>query len=78
MHERYGLREVNVKGKSIVEFSSTFDLIITNTCFRKSAELLIIYKCKMIYYQINFFLFRKADKKICLNYKVIPGENLTI
>lgn len=29
-------------------------------------------------FQINLFLIRKSDRKICLNYKIIQGESLTI
>jgi len=31
----YGLREVNVEGKSIINFSLPFDLAIANMCFKK-------------------------------------------
>jgi hypothetical protein len=75
--EGYGLREANVEGKSILDFSSAFDLTITNTCFRKREEHLITYRSGVSCSQIDFFLFRKSDMKICLDCKVIHEESLT-
>jgi len=73
----YGLGEINVEGKSILDFSSAFDLTIVNTCFRKREEHLITYKSGVSCSQIDFFLIRKSDMKICWDCKVIPGESLT-
>jgi len=78
LHGGYGLGEINAEGKSILDFSSAFDLTIANTCFRKREEHLITYKSGVSCSQINFFLIRKSDRKICLDCKVIPGESLTI
>ena len=73
----YGLGEIHAEGKSIVDFSSAFDLIIANTCFRKKDEHFITYKSGVSCSQIDFFLFRNSDRKICLDCKVIPRESLT-
>jgi len=77
LHGGYGLGEINAEGKSILDFSSAFDLTIANTCFRKREEHLITYKSGVSCTQIDFFLIRKSDRKICLDCKVIPGESLT-
>ena len=77
VHGGYGLGEVNAEGNSILDFSSAFDLTIANTCFRKREEHLITYKSGASCSQIDFFLIRKTDRKICLDCKVIPGEGLT-
>ena len=77
LHWGYGLGEINVEGKSILDFSSAFDLTIANTCFRKREEHLITYKSGVSCSKIDFFLIRKSDRKICLDCKVIPGESLT-
>ena len=76
MHGGYGLGELNAEGNSILDFSSAFDLTIANTCFRKREEHLLTYKSGASCSQIDFFLVRKTDRKICLDCKVIPGEGL--
>ena len=78
LHGGYGLGEINAEGKSILDFSPAFDLTIGNTCFRKREEHLITYKSGVSCSQIDFFLIRKSDRKICLDCKVIPRESLTI
>jgi len=76
VHGGYGLGELNAEGNSILDFSSAFDLTIANTCFRKREEHLLTYKSGASCSQIDFFLVRKTDRKICLDCKVIPGEGL--
>ena len=38
IHGGHGFGMVNTKGKTILVFSSTFDLLIANTCFKKRKE----------------------------------------
>jgi len=71
LHRGYGLREINVEGKSILDFSSAFELTIANACLRKREQHLITYKSGVSCSQIDFFLIRKSDRKICLDCKVI-------
>jgi len=77
LHGGYGLGEINAEGKFILDLSSAFDLTLLNACFRKRDEHLITYKSGVSCSQIDFFLIRKSDRKICLDCKVIPGESLT-
>ncbi|KAL4365324.1 hypothetical protein AHAS_Ahas07G0094700 [Arachis hypogaea] len=35
IHGGHGFGVINVEGKTILDFSSTFDILITNTCFEK-------------------------------------------
>lgn len=72
-----GLGEVNVEGNSFIEFLSTFDLTLANTCFKKRDHHFITYKSGVTCSQISFFPIRKSGRKICLHRKVIPGESLT-
>ena len=78
LHGGYGLGKINAEEESILDFSSAFDVIIANMCFRKRKEHLITYKSEVICFRIDFFLIRKSDRKICLDCKVILRENLTI
>ena len=76
-HGGYGIGNANAEGKTILDFALAFNFIIANTCFRKRVEHLITYKSGATCSQIDFFLIRKSDRKLCTNCKVIPGESLT-
>ena len=77
LHGGYGVGVANAEGKTILDFSLAFDFTIANSCFRKREEHLITYKSGQTCSQIDFFLIRKSDRKLCTNCKVIPGESLT-
>lgn len=77
MHEGYGLAEVNVEDKSILDFLLAVDLTIANTKFRKRDEHLFINKSRVICSQIDFCFIWTTDRKICLDSKVVLGESLT-
>jgi len=72
------LGELNMNGKSIIDCMFTFDLTITNMCFRKIKKHLIIYKSGISCSQIKKNLTMKSNKNTCLHYKVLPRESLTI
>jgi hypothetical protein len=74
VHEgfRYGSR--NKEGEGILNFALTYDLIITNTLFRKRFSHLVIFSSDQHCSQIDFILTRREDRHACLDYKVIPGE----
>jgi len=77
LHWGYGIWEINVKGRFILDFLLTSDLTIANTCFRKRDEHFITYKSGVACSRIDFFLIRKLVRKICLDCKFIPKESLT-
>ena len=60
-----------------MELSVAYDLMVTNTFFRKREEHLVTYKSDSSRTQINFFVTRKRDRLACKDCKVIPGEGLT-
>lgn len=49
--------------------------MIANTWFRKR-EHLIMYGSGIFCSQIDFFLTRKSNRKLCMDCKFIPGESL--
>lgn len=55
--------QLNMEGKSIMNFSLTFDLTIDNTYFRKRDKHI---RVRTTCSQISFFLIRKSGMKICL------------
>ena len=60
----------------IFDFTTSYNLIIVNTHFKKRDKYLITYKGGHNCSQIDFFLTRKMNKVICKNCKVIPSESL--
>ena len=77
IHGGFGYGDKNEMGESILEFATSYDLIIANTLFRKRDEHLITFKSGCNNSQIDFFLTRGADRLICKDCKVIPGESLS-
>ncbi|MDL1135817.1 hypothetical protein PS057_20960 [Yersinia pestis] len=77
VHGGHGYGNRNEEGKNILEFSVAYDLMVTNTFFRKREEHLVTYKSGSSRTQIDFFLTRKRDRLACKDCKVIPGESLT-
>jgi len=73
----FGFDKVNVEGKPTLDFALTFNLNITNRCFKKRTKHLIMYKSWTTCSQINFFLVRRSDRALCTNCKVIRGESFT-
>ncbi|QHO53152.1 Putative endonuclease/exonuclease/phosphatase [Arachis hypogaea] len=47
IHGGHSFRVVNTESKTILDFSSTFDILIANTCFKKRDEYLITYRSGM-------------------------------
>ena len=76
-HGGFSFGELNEEGKSILNFSMTYDFKIANTYFKKQEKHLITYKRGVASLQINFFLVWNTDKKIYKDCKVILGESLT-
>ncbi|PKA59552.1 hypothetical protein AXF42_Ash018019 [Apostasia shenzhenica] len=77
IHGGYDFGEINEEGKTILKFSSAYDLVITNTLFKKRDEHVITYKNGTSRTQIDYFLIRKRDRLDCKDCKVIPSECLT-
>ena len=63
VHGGYGYGTLNNEGKTMLDFSVAYDLVICNTWFKKRDEHLIIFKSGSNKTQINYFLTRKNDKK---------------
>ncbi|XP_075107092.1 uncharacterized protein LOC142180070 [Nicotiana tabacum] len=62
---------------SLLDFAKAFNLIIANSSFPKKEENLVTFQSSAAKTQINYVLFRKSDKSLCMDCKVIPSENLT-
>jgi len=56
--------------------SSSYDLSVTNTYFRKREEHYITYKSGGNKSQINYFMWKRESLKQIKDYKVISDESL--
>jgi hypothetical protein len=68
----YGSR--NQEGEGILNFALAYDLIVTNTLFRKRVSHLLTFSNSQHCSQINFILTRRENRHACLDCTVIPGE----
>ncbi|KAI9080050.1 hypothetical protein K1719_037983 [Acacia pycnantha] len=75
-HDGFGFWVLSNEGQSIIDFSIAYNLKIVNTCLRRE-EHLITYKSRAVVTQIDFFLLRNPDRRLCTNCKVIPGDGVT-
>ncbi len=66
----------NESGDYILDFATTYDLILTNTWFKKDSHL-ITFKSGTNVSQIDFILTQKVDSRCCNYCEVTPGENVT-
>ena len=55
-----------------------YDLFLGNTCFKKRESHLITYRSGNTATQIDFMLFRKSLRKLVMDVKVIPGEEVAL
>ena len=74
VHGGFGYGDKNQEGEDILNFAIAYDLIVANTFFRKRESHLVTYHSGQHSSQIDFVLTRKADRRACLDCKVIPGE----
>ena len=71
----YGVK--NELGGAILDFATMYDLILTNTWFKKKESHLIPFKSGTNVRQINFIISRKGDSRYCKDCKVISGQSVT-
>ncbi|XP_016480780.1 uncharacterized protein LOC107801888 [Nicotiana tabacum] len=69
--------ERNDGGTSLLDFASAFELVIVNSIFLKREEHLVTFLSMVAKTQIDYLLFRRYDRGLCEDCKVIPSENLT-
>ncbi|RUS70602.1 hypothetical protein EGW08_021637, partial [Elysia chlorotica] len=74
----YGRLEPDVEGERILEYALAHDLLLGNTCFKKSDSHLATYKSGNAATQIDFILYRRNMRKFVTEVKVIPGEEVAL
>lgn len=65
--ERFRHRSTN--GEQVMEFGDVMIVVVCNTSFKKRNGRLIMYELGGIKRQIDFFLVRKADRKLVKDLK---------
>jgi hypothetical protein len=73
VHGGFGYESKNQEGEGILNFALPYDLIVSNTLFRKRVSHLVTFSSGQHYSQIDFILARREDRHACLDCKVIPG-----
>ena len=66
------------EGERILEYALAYDLFLGNTCFKKRDSHLITYRSGNTATQIDFMLFQKSLRKLVMDVKVIPGEEVAL
>nr|XP_033511527.1 craniofacial development protein 2-like [Nicotiana tomentosiformis] len=77
VHGGFGFGDRNEGGNSLLDFARAFDLVIANSSFLKREEHLVTFRNLMGKTQIDYLPYRKCDKGLCTDCKVIPSEHLT-
>jgi len=66
----------NSGGVMILGFTGAFDLTIVNSCFKKKEDHLGTFRSGNNKSQIDYFLIRTNDRRMCKDCKVIPSKCL--
>jgi hypothetical protein len=74
VHGGFGYESRNQEGEDILNFALAYDLIVSNTLFRKRVSNVVTFSSGQHCSQIDFILTRIEDMHTCLDCKVIPGE----
>ena len=74
----YGKPDPDSEGEMILEYALAYDLFLGNTCFKKRDSHLITYRSGNTATQIDFVLLRKSLRKLVMDVKVIPGEEVAL
>nr|XP_009795839.1 PREDICTED: uncharacterized protein LOC104242484 [Nicotiana sylvestris]XP_016463635.1 PREDICTED: uncharacterized protein LOC107786632 [Nicotiana tabacum] len=77
VHGGFSFGDRNGGGTSLLDFASTFELVIVKSMFPKREEHLVTFRSMVAKTYIDYLLFRRYDKGLCEDCKVIPSENLT-
>nr|XP_016438989.1 PREDICTED: craniofacial development protein 2-like [Nicotiana tabacum] len=77
VHGGFGFGNKNGGGMSLLDFSRAFELVIANSSFPKKKEHLVTFRSSLAETQIDYLLYRKFDRGVLTDCKVISSENLS-
>jgi len=75
-HGGFGYRERNNGGVSVLDFAVAYELLVVNSFFKKNENHLVTFKSGSIKTQIDYFLTRADNRRLCKDCKVIPSKHL--
>jgi len=75
-HGGFDYRERNNGGVSVLDFAVAYELVVVSSFFKKKEGHLVSFKSGSIKTQINYFLIRTDNRRLCKDCKVIPSEYL--
>ncbi|XP_009770020.1 uncharacterized protein [Nicotiana sylvestris] len=76
VHDDFNFGYRSEGGTLLLDFASAFDLVIANSCFHKREEHLVTFHNMVSKSHIDYLLFRRCNRGLCSDCKVIPTENI--
>ncbi|XP_019264125.1 PREDICTED: uncharacterized protein LOC109241797 [Nicotiana attenuata] len=77
-HQEVIHRRVRNRGGTVLlDCDKALDLVIANSCFLKRDKHVDTFWSSLAKTQIDYLLLRKCDRSLCMDCKVMPGENVT-
>ncbi|KAK3545478.1 hypothetical protein QTP70_007724 [Hemibagrus guttatus] len=74
---KFGVKERNLEGQMVVDFSKSMDMAVVNTYFQKREEHRVTCKSGGRSTQVDYILCRRGDLKEISDCKVVVGESVT-
>jgi len=75
-HGSFGYGEINNGGVFVLDFAIALELLVVNLFFKKKETHLVTFKSGSMKTQIDYFVTRADNMRLCKDYKVIPSEYL--
>jgi len=75
-HGGFGYGKKNNGGISVLDFAVAYELLVVNSFSKKKEDHLVTFKSGSIKTQIDYFLIRVDNRRLCKDCKVIPSEYL--
>jgi len=72
-HRGFGYRERNFGAFSILDFAIACELVIVNILFKKNDDHLVAFKCGTTKTQIDYFLTKAENRRLCKDCKVMTS-----
>ncbi|KAK3543950.1 hypothetical protein QTP70_031858, partial [Hemibagrus guttatus] len=73
---KFGVKERNLEGQTVVDFAKRMDMAVLNTYFQKREEHRVTYKSGGRSTQVDYILCRRGNLKEISDCKVVVGESV--
>ncbi|KAK3524132.1 hypothetical protein QTP70_018031, partial [Hemibagrus guttatus] len=73
---KFGVKERNLEGQMVVDFTKRMDMAVVNTYFQKREEHRVTYKSGGRRTQVDYILCRRGNLKEISDCKVVVGESV--